>query len=300
MGLRILEPGFHTLVVDHGRPGFRSFGVPVSGAADRFSLAVGNALVGNSPNAAALEVSLVGPTLQADCELGCVLFGAPFALSCGRRRLRAGVTFSLERGEELAIGGTPNRMRAYLCVRGGIASRPVLKSLSSLHPLKAGAKLNCSAAKIAARFVHQEFAWDREPRKLRAIDGPQAAWFHSEAFYAQEYRVTEASDRMGIRLQNESVFPVGREMVSEPVCPGTVQVSGDSQCIMLGVDAQTIGGYPKIAQVISADIDKIGQLRPGDRLRFEKVCLEEAEIIYRQKQRELREWVTRLQATVRS
>src|SRR5437588_57106 len=113
MGLRVIDPGLYTLVVDHGRPGFRSLGVPVSGAADRFSLAMGNALVGNPPDAAALEFSIAGPTVRADCQLGCVVFGAPFTLTSDQRCLPAGTTFTLAAGEELRVGATPSRMRGY-------------------------------------------------------------------------------------------------------------------------------------------------------------------------------------------
>ena len=99
---------------------------------------------------------------------------------------------------------------------------------------------------------------------------------------------------MGLRLEGEPISLPNRELVSEPVCSGTVQVTRDGQCIVLGVDGQTIGGYPKVAQVISADLDKLGQLRPGDRIRFRWVSLAEAEDLYRHKQKELREWLLRL------
>src|SRR5438874_10635985 len=106
MSLRVLDAGLHTLVVDFGRPRWRSLGVPVGGAADRFALAVGNALVGNPPDAAALEISLAGPTVQADCPLACVVYGAPFPLASDRQTLVAGKTFTLQAGETLHVGGT--------------------------------------------------------------------------------------------------------------------------------------------------------------------------------------------------
>jgi biotin-dependent carboxylase-like uncharacterized protein len=299
MALRVIDPGLYTLVVDHGRPGFRSLGVPVSGAADRFSLAIGNALVGNPPDAAALEFSLAGPTIRAETELGCVVFGAPFTLASDRRRLSAGITFTLAAREELSIGSTPSRMRGYLCVRGGLRTKPVLNSVSSLEPLRAGATISCTAGQIPSRFLPGVFAWDNEPRVLRVLDGPQAIWFGGPTLDSNEFRVTEASDRMGVRLDGEPLDVPQRELVSEPVSPGAVQALPNGQCVVLGVDGQTIGGYPKIAQVVSADLDKVGQLRPGDRVKFKRVDLVEAEIVYRQKARETREWVTRLQVSLR-
>jgi antagonist of KipI len=104
---------------------------------------------------------------------------------------------------------------------------------------------------------------------------------------------------MGLRLDGEPLDVPQRELVSEPVSPGAVQALPNGQCVVLGVDGQTIGGYPKIAQVVSADLDKVGQLRPGDRVKFKRVDLVEAEIVYRQKARETREWVTRLLVSLR-
>jgi antagonist of KipI len=103
---------------------------------------------------------------------------------------------------------------------------------------------------------------------------------------------------MGLRLHGEPLTMPSRELVSEPVCPGTVQVTRDGQCIILGVDGQTIGGYPKIAQVISADLDKLGQLRPDERVRFEWTSLSDAETLYRRKQAEIQAWVIRLRTSL--
>jgi 5-oxoprolinase (ATP-hydrolysing) subunit C len=300
--LRLLTPGLHTLIVDHGRPRWRSLGVPVGGAADRFALAIGNALVGNPPDAAALEISLNGPTLTADSDIACVLYGAPFEMTIDGSPQETGKTFTLHSGEELRIGGTPSGMRAYLCVRGGLQTPTILGSRSSLEPLRAEAELPCQTAVTHIRHFHHDFAWNAEPRLLRVVDGGQADWFRADEFYRQAFTVTPASNRMGLRLSGLYLSPPetgeegggARELVSEPVCPGSVQVTRDGQCIVLGVDGQTIGGYPKIAQVVSADLDKLAQLRPGESIRFERVTLETAEALYRAKQIELREWLTRL------
>jgi biotin-dependent carboxylase-like uncharacterized protein len=282
------------LIVDHGRPGCRSLGVPVGGAVDRFALAIGNALVGNPPEAAALEMSLSGPALTSDDELACVLYGAPFEMRLGGAAWEAGKTFTLRPGEELRIGGTPRGMRAYLCVRGGLQTPVVLGSRSGLEPLRAGISLPCRRGITHVRHFQNDFAWNAEPYLLRVVDGPQADWFRAEEFYPHEFTVTPAGNRMGLRLHGQPLTLPARELVSEPVCPGSVQVTRDGQCIVLGVDGQTIGGYPKIAQVISADLDKLAQLRPGENVRFQRVPQETAEALYRAKQAELREWVTRL------
>src|SRR5262249_17811404 len=160
MTLSVLEPGLCTLVVDFGRPRTRSLGVPVGGAADRSALAIGNALVGNEPDAAALEISLAGPTLQAQCELACVVYGAPFALQSDRQIITIGKTFTLEPGEVVDVGATEAGMRAYFCVRGGFQEPVILGSRSSLAPLRAGAELRCPAGRIGSRFVMPKLTWD--------------------------------------------------------------------------------------------------------------------------------------------
>ena len=164
MTLRVLDPGLMTLIVDWGRPRTRSLGVAVGGAADRWSLAIGNALVGNAADTPALEVTLSGPTLKADCDLACVLYGAAFALSTGQQALAAGKTFSLHAGELLHVGGTHEGMRAYLCVRGGFQVAEVLGSHSAVAPLREGAELSCQPASISTRFVHSDFLWNQAGR----------------------------------------------------------------------------------------------------------------------------------------
>jgi allophanate hydrolase subunit 2 len=346
MSLRVLAPGLWTLVVDRGRSNWRNLGVPLGGAADRTALALGNALVGNPPEASALEITLAGPTLVAGCDLACVLYGAPFQLvrgtnmmwrhvsnvpglgtlkTCRHNRsgplseqheLIAGTTFMLHQGEQLHVGGTPEGMRAYLCVQGGFRVAEILGSRSGLAPLTAGVELPCQPGVIGRRTVHwQRFArWPRGGlpeylgpwRRLRVLPGPQADWFPSRGFYEPRedeepalpprFSIRPASDRMGLRLAGEPLPLPDRELVSEPVCPGSVQVTRDGQCIILGVDGQTIGGYPKIAQVIAADLDLLGQLRPGEQVVFQRVTLEEAEELYRRHEAELCGWLARLRA----
>ncbi len=134
---------------------------------------------------------------------------------------------------------------------------------------------------------------------LRVLDGAQAGWFSAEEFCGDgvTFRVSTESNRMGLRLRGDPLTLPEREMVSEPVCPGSVQVTRDGQCIVLGVDGQTIGGYPKIAQVIAADLDRLAQLRPGDAVRYSRVGIEEAEELYRRRREWTGEWLTRLRVS---
>jgi antagonist of KipI len=277
----------------------------VGGAADRSSLALGNGLVGNAPTVPALEITLAGPALRADQPLACVLFGAPFEVATDRRPLSAGTTFTLWPGETLRVGGTLRGLRAYLCVRGGLRTPLVLGSRSSLEPLHTGAELPCLAGAIGGRSLRFPPGNDplrdhlaglaQPPLLLRAVAGPQIDWFAPEQFFGgPRFTVTPASDRMGLRLMGEPLRLPSRELVSEPVSPGAVQATRDGQCVVLGPDGQTIGGYPKVGQVIAADLDLVGQLRPGDRVWFERVEVGEAEGLYRRRRRALREWLVRL------
>lgn len=297
MTLRVLDPGLHSLLVDTGRYSSRSLGVAIGGAADRTSLTMGNALVGNGANTVALEVSLRGPTLQAHTALGCIMFGAEFEMSSDRQTLSSNMSFSLAPGEILRIGGARRGMRGYLCVPGGFQSPKVLGSRSALAPLGAGAELVCASSTVSKRFLAAAApcTWsDDAVHKLRFVPGAQADNFDLAVFASQEFTVTAASNRMGLRLLGAPLPPSGEELSSEPVCPGTVQVTNNGQCIVLGIDGQTIGGYPKIAHVIQADLDRLGQLRPNQRIQFLPVTLAEAETAWVCQRAELLTWQARL------
>ena len=309
MSLLVLEPGIDTRIVDLGRPRTRSLGVPVGGAADRRSLILGNSLIGNPPDAPALEITLKGPRLRANVDVGCVLFGAPFEVNCDGLPIETCRTFVIRAGQELHIGGTRRGMRAYLCVRGGFQLPTILHSRSGLDPLQRGNILPCESSAIPARFcpaLVRAFAyldallrvWPDDVWLLGVLPGLQAPWFDETEFLDRNFTVTPATNRMGLRLRGGSLTMTKRELVSEAVCPGAIQVTPDGQCIILGVDGQTIGGYPKIAHVVQSDLDVLGQLRPGDRIRFTKVSLEDAIQWERQAQARMREWSLRLRVSL--
>ena len=298
MSLIVLESGLASRIVDAGRPRSRSLGVSVGGAADRRSLALGNSLIGNRADAAALEIALKGPRLRAETDVGGVLFGAPFEAQRDGYPIEAGHTFTLRAGEELGIGGTPVGARAYLCVRGAFHVRTILASRSAFEPLGQGEILACDLSTIPPRFCPELQMRVPEVWTVSVLPGLQASWFRDEAFYEQVFTVTAASNRIGLRLQGKPLALPDRELVSEAVCPGSVQVTREGQCIVLGVDGQTIGGYPKIAQVIQADLDFLGQLRPGQRIDFKKVTMQDAIKRDRQARADLRLWTLRLRLSL--
>ncbi|HEY2784298.1 MAG TPA: biotin-dependent carboxyltransferase family protein [Fimbriiglobus sp.] len=300
MSLTVLDPGLHSLLVDTGRPSSRSLGVPVGGAADRFAFAIGNALLGNDPAAVALEITLAGPTLRAEHRTAAVIFGAPFAARIeGRRDLTPGETFALEPGDVLRTGGAPEGVRAYLCVAGGFSSPEILGSRSGLEPVKKGDVLPCPTGTTPGRSLVREEPGEAPGFFLRCLPGVQYDLFlQPERFTAGAYEVTPASNRMGLRLNGERLERRPGELTSEPVAPGAVQITNDGMPVVLGVDGQTIGGYPKIAHVIRADLDRLAQLRPGTTVTFQFVTPEEVELAARDCAASLGEWLARLSTVV--
>jgi len=291
--IQVQEPGLFTTVQDLGREGFGPLGVSASGAADAISLRMGNRLVGNAEGAAGLEMTLLGGTFLFP-DFGATLDGKPVELW---------TAFESRPGQALRLGPTCSGARCYLCVRGGIAVKLFLGSasthiLSGLgghdgRALRKGDVLNIGAASVSSRerSLSARALKELQARKvLRVTPGPQSDWFPESArrlFYESRYRVAEESNRMGIRLEGAIVpVPSGGEMISEGVLLGAIQVPEGGKPIILFVEQQTTGGYPKIANVISADFHSLGQLRPRDEIRFERIDWETARALLR-KQEEL-------------
>ena len=293
MSLCVLSAGTWSLVVDGGRPRSRGLGIPVGGPADRTALTLGNALVGNAPDAAALEITLSGPMLVAEADVGLCIFGAPFQAERDGEAIPPNHTFTLRQGQTLHIGGTLQGCRAYLCVPGGFQTPVVLGSRTDFSPVKAGDALPCAASSLPGRSLAWGEVESPGPVSLRCLPGPQADWF-DRSFFTHLYRVTPAADRMGVRLDGPPLIFPRRELASEPVAPGAVQITNDGRPIVLGVDGQTIGGYPKVAHVITADWDALGQLRPGTAVSFPLVSEEEAEAASRERAAVLAGWRRRI------
>lgn len=294
MCLVVVEPGLQTLIVDGGRPSTRNLGVPLGGAADRMSWMLANLLVTNPATMPALEFCLAGPILEVRSTITVALVGAPFEWFRNDARLAPNRSIQCVAGDRLRIGSTHRLARGYLAVAGGISAPMVLESQSSFDRLARGDVLTCGSATVKERAI----SWLADDQDgavhLRALPGAQVDWFELDRFFGPSIEVTPTSNRMGIRLSGEPLRRPKRELVSEPVAPGAVQVVNDGQCIILGVDGQTIGGYPKVAHVIGADLDRVGQLRPGDRVVFELASLDEAEAAWSERHRQLAGWQARL------
>jgi biotin-dependent carboxylase-like uncharacterized protein len=300
--LRVLAPGLMTTVQDLGRRGYQHLGVPVSGALDHVSLRAANLLVGNPADTAALEIFYQGPTLAVEADGARVALAggaAPIdivahdATSSGNRRLGAFESARLVRGERLRVGALAGSAVAYLAIEGGIGIAPVLGSLSTLtrggiggfegRALRAGDVLPLRQGAAAER---EEVAMPpldlTPPQRIRVVLGPQVDYFTPAALGAlleSTYTVSQASDRMGMRLDGPELehSEKGYNIVSDGTAPGSIQVPGNGLPIVLLADRQTTGGYPKIATVVSADLPALGRMMPGSRIAFEAVGIEAAE-----------------------
>ena len=277
MTISVIEPGLHTLVVDQGRFGSRHQGLPWGGAADYNSYNLCNAILGNKDNTPALEFSLLGPTLKANSDLALSYIGPPCQLEIDGVNLNNLNTFPLKAGETLKTGSCTTGVRGYLGIKGGIHSKNILGSNSSLEPIKSKTKLFCNEGWCMRSHLCEEWCWQPPKGLIRVTHGAEFSSIKASALFHKDFLVDQSSNRMGLRLSGPPFPTLKHEMLSEPVCPGTIQVARDGQLLVLGVDGQTIGGYPRIAQVIRADLDILGQLRPGSNISFTLITEADAE-----------------------
>lgn len=311
--IRVIEPGMLTTVQDLGRPGWSAVGVARGGAADPLSLRVGNRLVGNPDGAAALEMTLLGGSFEFPRGAVVALAGGCVAARVesggGARPASAWAPFDIRGGERLRVGAIRGGVRCYLCVSGGIAVPEVLGSRST-HlagefggfaggALRAGDELgvgddarppaDAPTAERARRLCETLLA----RRALRAVDGAQSDAFGADAvaaFWSMKFEVSMQSDRAGVRLCGRiGSSPLEGSMPSEGMSPGAVQVPRTTTPIVLLVDHPTTGGYPVIACVAAVDLPVLGQVAPGDVLRFERVSRAEARALHAEQERRLAE-----------
>lgn len=282
--IRVLDPGPQTTVQDGGRRGQLRYGIPPSGPVDAPSFVLANRLVGNRAGAAGLEFTLIGPRLRAESPCVVAVTGAEAPVTINDAPARAWTTLALAAGDVIRIGPARAGVRGYLAVAGGLEVPPVLGSRSTYlrgqlgglegRALRRDDVLRVGAAAAAPRRTVPGSAipdWRREP-ELRVVLGPQADRFTDEgiaAFLGGTYEVLPQSDRMGARLQGPRIaHAAGHDIISDGIALGAVQVPGDGQPIVLLVDRQSTGGYTKIATVCSFDIPRVGQAKPGQRVRF--------------------------------
>lgn len=301
--IEVLRAGPQTTVQDLGRKAWHDRGLSRCGALDDVALQAGNLLLGNPPDAAGLEFTLGAATLRFHADCWIALTGTDADALLDGRPLRPGWRCAVRAGQQLKLAAPRERMRSYLTVSGGLDVPAVLGSRSTDlkarfggldgRALRDGDRLPLGTAQRLPR----KRAGLRLPEwsaEVRVLPGPEYADFDDasrEALLATGWTVTPQSNRMGYRLAGPAlVRERGGELASHGVLPGVVQVPPSGQPIVLLADAQTTGGYPKIAVVIRADLWKLAQLRLGATLRFVPCSPDDAIAALRERQRELNAW----------
>ena len=292
MSLRVRDPGLLTTVQDLGRYGYSHLGISPGGAADSLAMRIANLLVGNAENAAALEMTLAGVTLEFDEQSVVALTGSKCDCRINNDTAPMWQAIRVPAGGVLACGAMKTGARLYLAIQGGLDVRLVMGSASTnlaghfgglegrclrkgdLLGVRKGPNsrlLTVKPGAVEALYSHEPFCVTR---------GAQHDWFGLEAFgnlLSCPYTVSEQSNRSGLRLKGEPISPrVRSQLLTEGISLGAIQVPQDEQPIILFVDQQTTGGYPKIANVITADLYRLGQLRPREQVRFIEVAIPEA------------------------
>ena len=292
MSVLVVETcGPGTTLQDRGRFGWQRFGVGPAGAMDAVGLATANALVGNPDGACGIELALAGARLKVEGAARVALAGADGLLKIDGTTIAPRTSAAALDGATIEIGPARAGVFMYLAVAGGFDLAPTLGS-PSLHlrariggidgrPLRAGDRLTLRAATPAGvdMMANQTLAAPGGP--IRVMLGPQDDYFSAEGlatFLGQPYTITPQADRMGLRLSGPKIAhgPAGYNIVSDGIATGAIQVPGAGEPLILLADRQTTGGYPKIATVISADLPRLAQSRPGTELRFAAVTRQAA------------------------
>jgi antagonist of KipI len=321
MSITVLKPGMLSTLQDGGRYGFQHLGVPVSGAMDYFSHRIANILADNKADEATLEITLRGPRLRFEHDALIALCGADLSPTINGVIAPEGKAVRVRAGAVLDFGDSVAGCRTYLAIHGGFDVPVVMGSRSTYdsarigglegRALRRGDVLSPGLAKstpypglaraLAASkgsFAAPKWAVNQHIEKLgrslqivRILAGrhwdafPAAA---RDALTAHEYRIASDSNRMGCRLEGSGVVAGGpAEILSEAVTFGTIQIPLSGNPIVLMADRQTVGGYPKIAEVVTVDLHLLAQLRPGDRLRFELVSLAQAQALWLKREQEI-------------
>ncbi len=294
--------GPFSTVQDNGRYGYQKYGIPPSGAMDEFAFQFANILVGNERNAAGIEITLAGFTVKFDGDFEIAVTGADLGATLNDHKMESWRSAHVRRGDILKFEKVKKGCRAYLCVNGGIDVPVVFGSRSTYTRIKVGGycgrklkkgdvlsieeqRFSSSPMKVDLSTLSPVYS----PRNTRVILGPESDKFSSDdlkRFLSSPYRLTAQSDRMGYRLEGPSLETKKKshDIVSNAIVTGAIQVPANGQLIMMMVDHQTVGGYAKIATVVSADLPLLAQMKPGDEIHFERVSLEEAQNAYQKMQ----------------
>lgn len=298
--IKIISPGLMTTVQDLGRYGYQQYGVSVSGAMDYVAARLANILAGNDENEGLLEITFTGPQIEFMSHEVIAISGGDLQPLVNDMPVRMNQSLAVKRGDILSFKGIKSGCRSYLAFGGGLDLPLVMGSKSTFlkggiggyegRPLKAGDIINIgSPSEPTAGFLGRDgnnfYAYEEGRIKIRLVLGPQDSAFTDqgiETIFSSEYRVGNNSDRMGYTLEGPVIHHKdGADIISDGIAMGAVQVPSKGNPIIMMADRQTTGGYTKIGNVISVDLPKVAQARPGDTIVFERVSLMEAQKLYK-------------------
>jgi antagonist of KipI len=283
---RVLNPGIQTTIQDQGRPGLMKYGIPPSGAMDQRSFFIANLLLRNPDNAATLETTLQGLKLEALTKIAISITGADLDPLLNDRPAPQWTAFAVKEGDILQFRKRKGGLRAYVAVQGGLDVPEVLGSRSTYIRGRIGAILRegdtlstcpfTSGASGNGLTLPQEYRPDfARAGPIRVVMGPQDDYFTPqgiETFLSSAYRISPQCDRQAFRTEGPAIeIAKGPDIISDPIPLGAVQVTGDGRPVILLRDAQATGGYAKIAIVARVEMDFLGQMMPGDTIRFQRV-----------------------------
>jgi len=305
MGITVIKPGLYTTIQDIGRFGYQQLGIVPSGAMDSFALRTANMLVDNHDTESTIEITMIGPILRFEKSAIISICGANMSPEINGIPVQTGKVLTIQSGEILTFNKLVSGSRCYLAVHGGIQVEKVLDSKSTYVkgrigginglPLRTQDYIPIQESRMKRRakwsLARECFQYVESNSPVRIMEGKQFHLFTQRAkskLLQAEFKIQSNSDRMGYRLQGEYHLSLSspKELITEGVTMGSIQVPPDGQPIVLMADRQTTGGYPKIAQVASVDLPILAQKKPGDIIKFEMVSLRTAQslLIKREKQ----------------
>lgn len=299
MSINFIKAGLQTSLQDIGRKGFRRFGIPNNGALDPVSLQIANWLVSKPLHSACLEITQAGPVIEFTQDMAIAVTGAHFELSIDDIPVDMHQTLLLNKGERLTFGKLVNGARAYLAFSAEPDLPKIMDSYSTNFMAQFGgykgkAFKNNGSLRLKNVFKPEEKDTPKELQlhfgdnyQIRFIQGREWSHFSNDtqkSFIDSGYKVTSQSNRMGMRLKGEVLKTTETlSMTTAPITPGTIQIPPDGQPIITLADGQTTGGYPRIGQVITADLPILGQLKANDSISFQKIGVDDAIDLFKAK-----------------
>lgn len=306
--IEILQPGLLTTVQDDGRWGYQKYGMPVAGAMDQLSLNIANLLVGNEPNEAVLEATMMGPKIKFNTEEIISITGADMDPKINNRKIPMWQSIKIRPGDILSFSGSKDGLRTYIAFKKILDIPVIMNSKSTFlrgeiggykgRSLKAGdiidlkvKELTNNGSKLSSKYITDY----RDEDKIRVVLGPQDDHFNQEnidKFFESTYSITTESDRMGYRLDGPKIeHKDGADIISDGISFGSIQIPGHGSPIIMMADRQTTGGYTKIGTVITPDLSILAQMKPNTKIKFENISIEEAQneyLNYKKKLEEIR------------